>query len=53
MTEELDIGASVQGSPHPAWLAHSNGRCVHANPERPYRLEFDTPEADALAGTRN
>ena len=32
MTEKIDIGAFVQGSPHPAWLAHSDGRCVYANP---------------------
>jgi signal transduction histidine kinase len=32
MTEKIDIGAFVQGSPHPTWLAHSDGRCVYANP---------------------
>ena len=32
MTEKTDLRAFVQGSPHPAWLAHSNGRCIHANP---------------------
>ena len=32
MTEKIDLRGFVQGSPHPAWLAHSNGRCVHANP---------------------
>src|SRR5277367_539153 len=32
MTEKTDLRGFVQGSPHPAWLAHSDGRCVHANP---------------------
>jgi len=32
MTDSTDIGAFVQGSPHPSWLAHSDGRCIYANP---------------------
>jgi PAS domain S-box-containing protein len=32
MTEKIDLRGFVQGSPHPAWLADSKGRCVHANP---------------------
>src|ERR1700756_4646690 len=32
MTKKTNIGAFVQGSPHPAWLAHSHGRCLYANP---------------------
>src|ERR1700751_579412 len=32
MTEETDLRAFVQGSLHPAWLAHSDGLCVYTNP---------------------
>jgi PAS domain S-box-containing protein len=32
MTEKMDLRAFVLGSPHPAWLGHSDGRCIYANP---------------------
>ncbi len=32
MTDTTDIGTFVQGSPHPSWLADSDGRCIYANP---------------------
>lgn len=32
MTTRKDVGAFVQGSPHPAWLTDSDGRCIYANP---------------------
>jgi PAS domain S-box-containing protein len=32
MTTRKDVGTFVQGSPHPAWLTDSGGRCSYANP---------------------
>jgi len=32
MTDSTEIGAFVQGSPHPSWLSDSNGCCIYANP---------------------
>jgi PAS domain S-box-containing protein len=32
MTTRKDVGVFVQGSPHPAWLTDSGGRCSYANP---------------------
>ncbi len=31
MTDSTEIGAFVQGSPHPSWLSDSNGCCIYAN----------------------
>src|SRR5271170_8187745 len=43
MIDTAEISCFVQSSPHPAWLATSNGHCTHANPalERLTGLKWD------------
>jgi PAS domain S-box-containing protein len=43
MIDTTKIGCFVQSSPHPAWLATSNGHCTYANPalERLTGLRWD------------
>jgi PAS domain S-box-containing protein len=43
MIDTTEISCLVQSSPHPAWLASSNGHCTHANPalERLTGLKWD------------
>jgi PAS domain-containing protein len=40
MADISNIDTFVQGSPHPAWLATTQGRCVYADPALERRTGF-------------